>query len=148
MQRKQYGSDLSDREWEAIYPLIPVNQGAGRKMVLDLREVLNAIFYVVRTGCQWRDLPGDFPNWNSVYYHFRKWVKDGTWRAINAALCKLARQKDGRNPQPTGGVIDTQSVKTTALAQERGFDGHKRIKGHKRHIITDALGNIPSCRVA
>ena len=142
MQRKQYGSDLSDREWEAIHPLIPVNQGPGRKMVLDLREVLNAIFYVVRTGCQWRALPGDFPNWNSVYYHFRKWVKDGTWRAIHAALCKLARQKNGRNPHPTGGVIDTQSVKTTALAQERGFDGHKRIKGHKRHIITDTLGNI------
>ena len=142
MQRKHYDSDLSDQEWEVICPLIPVNQEPGRKMTLKLREVLNAIFYVVRTGCQWRALPGDFPNWNSVYYHFRKWVKDGTWRALNVALCKLERQKRGRNPQPTGAVIDTQSVKTTALAGERGFDGHKRIKGHKRHILTDTVGNI------
>ena len=141
-RRKRYGSDLSDQEWEVIEPLIPVNRGPGRKMVLSLREVLNAIFYVVRTGCQWRELPGDFPNWNSVYYHFRKWAKDGIWRAINAALCQLERQKRGRKPQPTGGAMDTQSVKTTALAREREFDGHKRIKGHKRHILTDTVGNL------
>ena len=142
MQRKHYGSDLSVQEWKVLHPLIPVYQGAGRKMTLNLREVLNAIFYTVRTGCQWRALPGDLPNWSGVYYHFRKWVKDGTWRAINAALCKLERQKRGRNSQPTGGAIDTQSVKTTALAAERGFVGHKRIKGHKRHIITDTVGNL------
>ena len=142
MQCKHYDSDLNDQEWKVVRPLIPVNQGPGRKMTLKLREVLDAIFYVVRTGCQWRALPGDFPNWSSVYYHFRKWVKDGTWRVINAALCKLERQKRGRPPRPTGGVIDTQSVKTTALADERGFDGHKRIKGHKRHILTDTVGNL------
>jgi putative transposase len=139
---KQYKSDLSDQEWTVLKPLVPVNEGPGRKMTLSLRRVLEAIFYVVRTGCQWRAMPGDFPNWNSVYYHFRKWVKDGTWRLINAALCKLERQKRGRKPQPTGAVMDTQSVKTTALAQERGFDGHKRVKGHKRHILTDTIGNL------
>jgi len=142
MKRKHYDTDLSDREWEVIRPLIPVHRGRGRKMTLELREVLDAIFYVVRTGCQWRALPGDFPKWSSVYYHFRKWVKDGTWRAINAAMCKLERQKRGRNAMPTGAVIDSQSVKTTALADERGFDGHKRIKGHKRHILTDTVGNL------
>jgi len=142
MQRKRYDSDLSDQEWQVIRPLIPIQQGAGRRMTLNLREVLNAIFYVVRTGCQWRALPSDFPNWNSVYYHFRKWVRNGTWRLINAALCQLERQKRGRDPQPTGGVIDSQSIKTTALAHERGFDGHKHIKGHKRHILTDTVGNL------
>lgn len=142
MHRKHYDSDLSDREWKVVHPLMPVNLGPGRKMELNLREVLDAVFYIVRTGCQWRALPGDLPNWSSVYYHFRKWVKDGTWRAINAALCQLERKKRGRSLQPTGGAIDTQSVKTTALANERGFDGHKRIKGHKRHILTDTVGNL------
>ena len=142
MKRKHYDSDLSDLEWEVIRPLLPVHQGAGRKMQLDLREVLDAIFYVVRTGCQWRALPGDFPNWSSVYYHFHKWAKDSTWRAINAAICALERQKRNRKPAPTGAVIDSQSVKTTALAQERGFDGHKRIKGHKRQTLVDTVGNL------
>ena len=142
MARKHYDTDLTDQEWRLIQPLIPQNQGPGRKMSLNLRDVLDAIFYVVRPGVQWRALPGDFPHWKSVYYHFRKWVKDGTWRAINAALCRLARQKRGRNPSPTGALIDTQSVKTTALASERGFDGHKRVKGHKRHLLTDTEGNV------
>jgi putative transposase len=141
-KKKRYGSDVSDKEWQVIKPLIPVNQGAGRKMRLALRQVLNAIFYLVRTGCQWRELPSDFPNWSSVYYHYRKWVKNDTWRAINAALCQSERQKQGRGAQPTGAVIDSQSVKTTELAQERGFDGYKRIKGHKRHILTDTVGNL------
>lgn len=141
-KRKQYKSDLSDEEWELIAPLLPRNDGPGHPVELDLREVVNAIFYLNRTGCQWRALPGGFPNWNSVYYHFRKWTKDDTWRAINAALCKLEREKRERDPQPTGAVIDTQSVETTALARERGFDGYKHVKGHKRHILTDTLGNV------
>jgi len=141
-KRKHYKSDLSDEEWKVIEPLLPDNDGPGRPMELDLREVVNAIFYLNYAGCQWRALPGGFPNWNSVYYYFRKWTKDGTWRAINAALCRLERKKRGREPQPTGAVIDTQSVETTALAQERGFDGYKRVKGHKRHILTDTVGNV------
>lgn len=141
-RKKGYSSDLNKKEWKVVRSLIPVKQGPGRKIELNLRQVLNAIFYVVRTGCQWRELPSDFPNWSSVYYHYRKWTKNGTWRQINAALCKLERKKQGRNAQPTGAVIDSQSVKTTELAGERGFDGHKRIKGHKRHIMTDTVGNL------
>lgn len=140
--RKKYSSDLQDDEWRVIRHLIPVHTGSGRKMSLPLREVLNAIFYLVRTGCQWRNLPGEFPKWQSVYYHYYRWMKQGTWRRINAAVCRLERQKRGRKPHPTAGAIDSQSVKTTALARERGFDGFKRIKGHKRHIITDTVGNL------
>lgn len=141
-RKKRYGSDLGKKEWKVIKPLIPIHQGPGRKMELSLRQVLNAIFYVVRTGCQWRELPGDFPPWSSVYYHYRKWSQNGTWRAINAAVCQIERKKRGRKEQPTGATIDSQSVKTTELASERGFDGHKRVKGHKRHIITDTVGNL------
>ena len=141
-RRKQYRSDLSKKEWWGIRPLIPAKQGPGRNMELSLWQVLKAIFYGVRTGCQWRELPGDFPHWSSVYYPYRKWTKDGTWGQVNAAVCQLARRKQGRRPQPTGAVIDSQSVKTTELAQVGGFDGHQRIKGHKRHIVTDTLGHL------
>jgi len=140
--RKQYTSDLTDDEWEVLQRVIPVNRGAGRKMRLSLREVLNAIFYVLHTGCQWRDLPGDFPKWQSVYYHYYKWLKRDVWPQVNAALCRIARQEQKRKPNPTGGVIDTQSVKSTSLAKERGYDGYKKIKGHKRHIVTDTCGNM------
>lgn len=140
--RKQYSSDMSDGEWRVLRHVVPVNTGPGRKMALPLREVLNAIFYILRTGCQWRDMPGELPNWQSVYYHYYKWTKRGTWRRINALMCRLERQHRQRQPSPTAGAIDSQSVKTTALARERGFDGFKRIKGHKRHIVTDTGGNI------
>lgn len=141
-RKKSYSSDLNKQEWKVAKTLIPRQQGPGRKMKLHLGQVLNAIFYVVHTGCQWRELPGDFPHWSSVYYHYRKWSKNGTWRRVNAALCQLERQKRGRQADPTGAVMDSQSVKTTELAAERGFDGYKRIKGHKRHIITDTVGNL------
>lgn len=140
--RKQYSSDLSDGEWRVMRRVVPVKSGPGRKMELSLREVLNAIFYILHTGCQWREMPGDFPNWQSVYYHYYTWTRRGEWRRINAWMCRLERQHRQRKPNPTAGAIDSQSVKTTALARERGFDGFKRIKGHKRHIVTDTVGNL------
>jgi putative transposase len=96
--RKQYSSDLSDGEWRVMRRVIPKQTGAGRKMEFLLREVLNAIFYILRTGCQWRDMPGDFPNWQSVYYHYYKWVKRGEWRRLNALMCRLERQHRARQP--------------------------------------------------
>ena len=142
-KKKRYTSDLADEAWMIIKPLfVPEPKGRGRPIELDMREVLNAILYVVRTGCQWRNLPKDFPNHNSVYYHYRKRCLDGTWQQINTTLRKLERQKRERNEDPTAGVIDTQSVKTTEAGGERGFDAFKRINGRKRHIVVDTVGNL------
>ena len=103
-----YTSDMSDEQWVIIEPLLPqVHAGPGRPLELDLRQVVNAIFYVARTGCQWGNLPSDYPNYNSVYYHYRKWCLDGTWRRINTALRKLDRRQRGRNEDPSAGAIDT-----------------------------------------
>jgi putative transposase len=141
--KRVYTSDLTDAQWRIIKPLLPLEQkGRGRPIELDMRQVVNAIFYVVRTGCQWENLPKDFPNHNSVYYHFRKWCLDGTWRRVNTTLRKLDRRKQGRNEDPTAGVIDTQSAKTTEAGGERGFDAFKRINGRKRHIVVDTVGNL------
>ena len=137
-----YDTDVTEEQWLLIQPLFPVNIGPGRPMTLDLQMVINGIFYLVRTGCQWRNLPQDFPKWQSVYYYFRKWAKDGTWAKVNEAVRKLERQKRGRNPEPTGAIVDSQSVKTTEAGGERGFDGGKTINGRKRHSVTDTVGNL------
>ncbi len=137
-----YDTDLADQQWEIISLLLPVNVGQGRPTELDLRLVLNAILYLVRTGCQWRNLPKDFPKWGSVYYYFRKWAKDGSWQAINEALRKMERKKRGRNPEPTGAIVDSQSVKMTEAGGERGFDGGKNINGRKRNVVSDTIGNL------
>ena len=109
---------------------------------MELKEIVNGIFYLNATGCQWRALPHQYPVWSSVYYHFAKWSLDGTLEAINTALCKMDRQKRGRQESPTGALIDSQSVKTSKEASEVGFDGGKLVKGHKRHILTDTVGNM------
>jgi len=111
-------------------------------MKLELRGVVNAILYVLRTGCQWAYLPKEYPNYNSVYYHFHKWSWDETWEAINTALREQVRRCVGRAAQPSLAIIDSQSVKTTEVGGEHGFDGAKRVNGRKRHILVDTMGNL------
>jgi len=137
-----YPSDLTDEKWSILEPLLPVNSGAGHPVETDLRAVVDAILFRTRTGCQWRFLPRDFPPSGTVYYHFRKWAKDKTWSRINKALRILDRIQQGRTPEPTGAIVDSQSVKTTEVAGERGLDGGKLVNGRKRHVMTDTIGSL------
>jgi putative transposase len=142
-KKRLYTSDVSDKEWEIIRPLLPLKKkGRGRPIELDMRQVVNAIFYVVRTGCQWKNMPKDYPNHNSVYYHYRKWCKDDTWRRVNTALRKQERRQRERHEDPSAGIIDTQSAKTTEAGGERSYDAAKKINGRKRHIVVDTVGNL------
>jgi putative transposase len=134
---------LTAKQW-AIIEAMDINKpwGPGRRMSLDLRAVMNAILYVLRTGCAWRYLPSEYPNFNSVYYHYHKWSWDGTWEQVNSALRERVRRKAGRQQQPSLAIMDSQSIKTTEVGGEHGFDGAKKVNGRKRHILVDTMGNL------
>ncbi len=113
MNTERYASDLTDREWAILEPLIPAAKPGGRPRTTNMREVVNGIFYLLKTGCQWRMLPKDFPNWKTVNDYFAKWRQDGTWQRLNEALREQVRTAEGRDKTPSAGSIDSQSVKTT-----------------------------------
>ncbi len=144
IKRKQYTTDLKDEEWEVIEPylerLVPKKE-QGRPLKHDLRCLINAMRYLLRNGCTWRDLPGDFPAWQSVYYHYSKWRELGVWRKLNTYLRRKLRKKLGRNEEPSAGCADSQSIKAGSL-WGNGFDGAKSTNGVKYHLLVDTLGFI------
>jgi len=144
MTRKHYDTDLTDIQWTLLEKLLPKPKKRGRKPI-DKRWIINAILYVLRTSCQWRNLPHDFPKWKTVYNNFLKWRNDGTWKRIHDTLVQQVRQAFGKEATPTAGIIDSSSVATTENGGlQRGYDAGKKINGRKRHIVVDTLGLILS----
>jgi putative transposase len=140
MLNQPYPSDLTDSQWEHIKDLLPAVKVRGRPRELELRQVVNAILYLVVGGIQWRMLPREYPCWQSVYYYFRHWQRDGTWRRVHESLRARARRKAGRHKHPTAGCLDSQTVRCTHTPSTRGFDNAKRLVGRKRHVLVDTTG--------
>jgi putative transposase len=139
---KRYPSDLTRTQWKRLKRLLPPAKPGGRPREVDLREILNGIFYIARGGCAWRMMPKDLPPWSTCYDYFRKWRDDGTWATINDASRTQVRHKDGRPKSPSLGIIDSQSVKTTEQGGPRGKDAFKKVNGRKRHLVVDTLGMV------
>ncbi|HZC05457.1 MAG TPA: IS5 family transposase [Ktedonobacterales bacterium] len=137
-----YPSDLSDHEWAVLAPLLPPPKPGGRPRSVDLRRILNGIFHVLRSGCQWRMLPREYGPWSTVYTYWRAWRLDGTWEWIHHTLREWLRRQLGRQPTPSAAILDSQSVKTTERGGPHGYDGAKKLSGRKRHLLVDTLGLV------
>jgi putative transposase len=138
--RKRYPSDLTGAQWDILKPLIPPAIPGGRPREADMREVVNTLLYQARSGCQWDMLPHDLLPKSTVWDYFARWRDDGTWQRIVDALRRRVRIKEGKDPTPSAASVDSQTVKTTELGGERGYDAHKRLSGRKRHVVVDTLG--------